>query len=120
MWMSQNMRATRCCCGRQGSTTKVAGSGRAIMSDSSMRAKPSIEEPSKLMPRSSAASSSPTVIANDFSEPRMSVNQSRMNLTSASRAVAMTYSVVSAAIRGRSLRGTCACASVPWPRPRPR
>ena len=79
------MRATRRSRGRQGRSWKVVGSGIAIMSDSSMRAKPSIDEPSKPTPSSSASSSSSTVIAKLFSEPRMSVNQRRMNLTSCSR-----------------------------------
>ncbi len=85
--MSQNMRATRFSLGRQGRIANVVGSGNAIMSDSSMRAKPSIEEPSKPTPSSSAGSSSSTVMATLFKEPRMSVNQRRMNFTSCSLAV---------------------------------
>ena len=79
------MRATRRSLGRQGRMANVVGSGIAIMSDSSMRANPSIDEPSKPTPSSSASGSSSTVIATLFSEPRMSVNQRRMNLTSCSR-----------------------------------
>ena len=74
------MRAAPISRGRQGMTAKVEGSGIAIMSLSSMRANPSMDEPSKPMPSSSAPSSSSTVIVKLFSEPRMSVNQRRMNL----------------------------------------
>ncbi len=85
--MSQNMRATERSWGRQGMMAKVAGSGMAIMSDSSMRANPSMDEPSKPMPSSRALGSSSTVMATLFREPRMSVNQARMNLTSCSFAI---------------------------------
>ncbi len=64
---------------RAGSTWNVAGSGRASMSDSLARAKPSMAEPSKPMPSSNAPSSSAGAIATDFRTPRMSVNQSRTN-----------------------------------------
>src|SRR3972149_10678747 len=84
--MSQKTRATRFSVGRQGRIANVAGSGIAIMSDSSTRANPSMDDPSKPTPSSSASGSSPTVIATLFSVPRMSENQSRMNLTSCSRA----------------------------------
>ena len=80
--MSQNMRATARSRGRQGRSWKVEGSGTATMSDSSTRAKPSIEAPSKVTPSSRACSSSSMVMATDLSIPRMSVNQRRMNLTS--------------------------------------
>ena len=50
----------------------------AIMSDSSIALKPVIEEPSKPIPPSNASSSSAALIENDFSCPRMSVNQKRM------------------------------------------
>ncbi len=83
---SQNMRATALSRGRHGINSKVDGSGMAIMSDSSMRANPSIDEPSKPVPSSSACSSSCTVIETLFRVPRMSVNQRRMNLTSCSLA----------------------------------
>jgi hypothetical protein len=88
--MSQNMRATLDSRGRQGTSWKVAGSGMASMSDSSMRAKPSMEEPSKPMPSSKAFSSSSTVMAKDLRAPTMSVNQRRMNLTSCSLQAEMT------------------------------
>ena len=64
---SQNIRATPCSSGRQGSTAKVLGSGIAIMSDSSIALKPVIEDPSKPMPASNASSSSAALIENDFS-----------------------------------------------------
>jgi hypothetical protein len=50
----------------------------AIMSDSSIALKPVIDEPSKPIPPSKASSRSSELIENDFSWPRMSVNQSRM------------------------------------------
>ena len=80
--------------GRQGSTWKVAGSGIAIMSDSSIALKPVIDEPSKPMPPSNASSSSSALMLNDFSWPRMSVNQSRMKRMPRSCARALTSSWV--------------------------
>ena len=90
--MSANIRATPppSSSGRHGSTANVVGSGRAIMSDSSIALKPVIEEPSKPMPPSNASSSSAALMENDFSWPRMSVNQSRMNRMLLSSASAMT------------------------------
>src|SRR3989338_1893062 len=81
------------------------------MSDSSMRAKPSMAEPSKPMPSSSAFSSSSIVIAKLFRKPRMSVNQSRMNRTSCSLASRSTYSL--SLRRGRVL-GLAGMAGSPW------
>ena len=81
---SQNIRPTPCSSGRHGSTAKVLGSGIAIMSDSSIALKPVIEEPSKPIPASNASSSSAALIENDFSWPRMSVNQKRMKRISRS------------------------------------
>ena len=77
--MSQNIRAESLCSPgpRPGSTWKVEGSGRRIMSLSLARAKPSMAEPSNPMPSSNAPSSSAGAIATDFSVPRMSVNHSR-------------------------------------------
>ena len=54
------------------------------MSDSSIALKPVIDEPSKPIPPSNASSSSSELIENDFSWPRMSVNQSRMKRMSLS------------------------------------
>src|SRR5690242_14485984 len=91
---SQNMRPTPCSSGRHGSTAKVVASGIAIMSDSSIALKPVIEEPSKPIPASNASSSSATLIENDLSWPRMSVNQKRMKRTSRSSQMALTSSGV--------------------------
>ena len=98
MITSQNIRPTPCSPGRQGSTANVLGSGIAIMSDSSIALKPVIDEPSKPMPSSKASSSSATLIENDFSWPRMSVNQKRMKRISRSSTSALT----SSAVAGRS------------------
>ncbi len=91
LWTSQNILATWASL-RQGMIWNVLGSGRATMSDSWIRAKPSMEEPSKPMPSASAPSSSCGVMANDFRKPRTSVNQSRMNRIPRSSAVRRTYS----------------------------
>jgi hypothetical protein len=64
------------------------------MSDSSIALKPVIEEPSKAMPCSNAASSSAALIENDFSWPRMSVNQKLMKRTLRSATIALTSSAV--------------------------
>ena len=94
MITSQNIRPTPCSSGRHGSTANVAGSGIAIMSDSSIALKPVIDEPSKPIPDSNASSSSSTLIENDFSWPRMSVNQKRMKRISRSATIALTSSAV--------------------------
>src|SRR4051794_4232335 len=62
----------------------------AIMSDSSIRLKPVIDEPSKPIPSSSAPASSSRPTANDLSWPKMSVNQNRMNSTLCSSTCAST------------------------------
>ena len=94
--MSQNMRATALCSsGRHGRIWKVSGSGFATISLSSIRAKPSIDEPSKPIPSSNAPSSSSTEIAKLFRTPRISVNHRRMNRTSFSFAILRTYSLLS-------------------------
>ena len=49
------------------------------MSDSWIRLKPSIDEPSKPMPSANAPSSSCDVIVKDFRNPSTSVNHSRTN-----------------------------------------
>ena len=97
--MSQNIRATPASPGRQGSGSKVDGSGIAIMSDSSIALKPVIEEPSKPIPPSNASASSVTLIEKAFSWPRMSVNQSRMKRMSRSA----TSEITSSAVRGGSV-----------------
>src|SRR5919106_2791274 len=88
--------------GRHGRTANVLGSGSAIMSDSSIALKPVIEDPSKPMPPSNASSSSSALIENDFSWPRMSVNQRRMKRMPRSWTSALTSSWVC----GRSSFGT--------------
>ena len=78
---------------RQGTKAKVLISGLAIMSLSSIRAKPSMEEPSKPMP-SNPVSSSDGVMAKLFRTPRTSVNQNWMKLTFFSRTtLSRSYSV---------------------------
>ena len=88
------MRATAFSCGRHGRIANVSGSGMAIMSDSSIRLKPVIDEPSKPMPSSSAPSSSALPTAKLFSWPRMSVNHRRMNWMSCSSTSASTSFLV--------------------------
>ncbi len=66
--MSQNIRATAfSSSGRQGSSAKVAGSGTASMSDSSIGLNPVIEEPSNPIPPSKASSSSDALTEKLFS-----------------------------------------------------
>ena len=95
--MSQNIRATPDSDGLHGSRQNVLASGIAIMSDSSIALNPVIDEPSKPIPPSNASASSVALIENDFSWPRMSVNQSRMKRISCSFASAITSSEVSGA-----------------------
>ena len=94
MVMSQNIRAEWCWPALvvHGSTWKVDGSGRATVSDSKTRAKPSMEEPSKPMPSSKAPSSSAGAIATDLRNPSTSVNHSRTNRMSRSSSVRSTNS----------------------------
>ena len=88
--MSQNMRAAGAVGSTQGRISKLLGSGRASTSLSWTRENPSIEDPSKVMPSAKAFSSSAGVMANDFSWPRTSVNQSQMNRTPRSSTVRST------------------------------
>ena len=90
--MSQNIRAAGCSV-FQGMIWNVAGSGMAIMSDSWIRLKPSIEDPSKPIPSRNAPSSSCDVIVNAFRNPSTSVNHSRTNRMLRSSIVRSTYSV---------------------------
>ena len=94
MVMSQNMRAEWCSPELvvQGSTWKVDGSGRATVSDSKTRAKPSIDDPSNPMPSSKAPSSSAGAIATDLRNPSTSVNHSRTKRMSRSSRVRSTNS----------------------------
>ena len=79
--MSQNMRASGAVGSAQGSSSKEFGSGMARTSLSCTREKPSMEEPSKVMPSSRAFSSSAGLMAKLFSCPRTSVNHRRMRRT---------------------------------------
>ena len=88
--MSQNMRADGSSPSTHGSSSKLLGSGRASTSLSCTRLKPSMAEPSNVMPSSKAFSSSAGVMANDFSWPSTSVNQSRMSRTPRSSTVRST------------------------------
>ena len=88
--MSQKTRASVALGSPQGSTSKVFGSGIASTSLSWIRENPSIDEPSKVMPSSSAFSSSAGLIAKLFRFPRMSVNQRRMRRTPRSSTVRST------------------------------
>ena len=94
MTTSQNIRAacisgTSCSKGR---TWKVDGSGIAILSDSEIREKPSMEDPSKPTPSSKADSSSDGLITTDFNPPMRSVNHNRMKRISRSSTVRRTNS----------------------------
>ena len=85
MVMSQNIRAVcRPSSSSNGSAWYVEGSGRKSVSDSEIRENPSMEEPSKPTPSSKAASSSAGDIMIVFSEPKISVNHSRINEMSCS------------------------------------
>ncbi len=91
--MSQNIRAVSLGSPpRAGRIWNVAGSGRAIMSDSYTRAKPSMADPSKPMPSANAPSSSAGATATDFRNPSTSVNHSRTNRMSRSSSVRSTNS----------------------------
>ena len=88
--MSQNTRASTAFGSPQGSTSNVLGSGMASTSASWMRLKPSIAEPSKVIPSSSAFSSSAGLIAKLFRLPSTSVNHSRISRTPRSSTVRST------------------------------
>ena len=87
--MSQNIRATGWS-SRHGSSSKLLASGRASMSLSCTRLKPSTAEPSKVIPSANAFSSSAGVMANDLSWPSTSVNHRRMKRTPRSSTVRRT------------------------------
>ncbi len=92
---SQNILATdRRSLGLHGRRQKVVGSGIATMSLSSMRANPSMDDPSKPIPSAMPVSSSSTVMAKLLRKPRTSVNQRRMNFTSCSSAASSTSAAV--------------------------
>src|ERR1041385_4064434 len=80
--MSQIIRATRSPVDpAHGKMRKVDMSGRRYMADSSMRTKPSIDDPSNMILPSSASSNWRSGISTFLIVPRMSVNCRRMNLT---------------------------------------
>ena len=88
--MSQNIRASGACGSAHGRSWKVFGSGMASTSLSWTRLKPSIDDPSNVMPSSRAFSSSAGVMAKLFEVPSTSVNHSRMNRTPRSSTVRST------------------------------
>ena len=79
--MSQKIRASGGWASAHGSISKLLASGRASTSLSWTREKPSIDEPSKVMPSSRAFSSSTGLMAKLFSWPSTSVNHSRTRRT---------------------------------------
>ena len=79
--MSQNTRASGACGSAHGSSSKLLASGRASTSLSCTREKPSIDEPSNVIPSSRAFSSSAGLMAKLFSWPSTSVNHSRTRRT---------------------------------------
>ena len=92
LWMSQNTRASVACSlgSPHGSTSNVLASGMASTSLSWMRPKPSIDEPSNVIPSSSAFSSSAGLMAKLFRLPSTSVNHSRISRTPRSSTVCST------------------------------
>ena len=79
-------------CPCQGRSWKVLASGRASTSLSWTRLKPSMADPSKVMPSSRAFSSSAGVMEKVLGVPRTSVNQSWTNRIPRSSTVRRTYS----------------------------
>ena len=94
LYTSQMSRATLPCWGRQGKMTKLSRSGQRYWSDSLMRTKPSMEEPSIMIWLSTAFSIWEAVMATFFSWPKMSVNCIRMNFTSSSFTIRMISSLL--------------------------
>ncbi len=88
--MSQNTRASVAFGSPQGSTSNVFGSGIASTSLSWMRLKPSIDEPSKVIPSSRAFSSSAGLMAKLLRLPSTSVNHSLISRTPRSSTVRST------------------------------
>ena len=74
-------RATRPFSGRQGRIAYEFGSGLRSMSDSSIRQKPSIEDPSNQIPSVRAFSAWAAGMATFFGSPWISENWSLMNFT---------------------------------------
>src|SRR6266567_6984223 len=98
--MSQITRATFPAASPFGSTRKVSRSGRSTMSDSSIRTKPSIEEPSNMISPSSAFSNWLSGSSTFLLTPRMSVNWRRSELTSCFFAASRISRLVVIEIRG--------------------
>jgi hypothetical protein len=96
-----------------GRMRKVAGSGIATMSDSSIALKPVIDEPSKPMPSSSAPSTSLVVIEKLFRCPSRSVNQSRTSSMPRSLISLRTLLRASGSDVARFLLSTCAMDFLP-------
>ena len=86
------------CCVCHGSRQKVSRSGCKYMSDSSMRTKPSMDEPSNMHSLSSAFRAWLLVMATFLSVPKISVNCKRINLTSFSSRIRRMSSLVYLAI----------------------
>ena len=87
---SQIMRPTARSPDVHGRMRNDAGSGIAIMSDSSMALNPVTDEPSKPIPCMTASSSSRWVIAKLFNRPTTSVNHSWMKVMSSSFTLRIT------------------------------
>ena len=90
----QIRRATFPRCGRHGKIVKLSRSGYRHWSDSSMRTKPSMEDPSSMISLLTAFSICEAVIATFLSVPKTSVNCIRMNCTSSSRTMRIISSFV--------------------------
>jgi hypothetical protein len=89
---SQNTRAVGGPPLRSGRIWNVWGSGLARTSLSCTRLKPSMADPSKVMPSAKAFSTSAGVILKDLGVPRTSVNQSWTKRIPRSSTVRSTYS----------------------------
>src|SRR3954464_4779639 len=98
----------------------VSGSGIATMSDSSIALKPVIDEPSKPIPSSSAASISLGVTAKLFRCPSMSVNQSSRNSICSSLIRLSTLLRASGSLVALGLLSTCAPLAPPFKTQTPR
>ena len=85
------------------------------MSDSSIRTKPSIDEPSNMIAPSSAAANWRSGISTFLMTPRMSVNWRRMNLTFMRSASSRIFAFFSAA--AGSMTGVVRSATVGTPNP---
>src|SRR4051794_33131451 len=90
------------------------------MSDSSIALKPVIDEPSKPIPSSSAASISLGVTAKLFKCPSMSVNQSRRNSMPSSRIRLRTFFRASGSLVALGSLSTCATLVPPFKTQKPR